>query len=61
LTKKRVLDIPNPRRRTFWISEELDVALRIRAAKENLRFSDVAEVGLREYLGLEKKKKGEKK
>jgi hypothetical protein len=36
--------------RTFHIPEDLDKALKIRAAKEGLRFSQVAELALKEYL-----------
>jgi hypothetical protein len=57
LVRKRTLDIPKPRKRTFWISEETDVALKVRAATDNVRFSDVAEIAFRKYLELDKDKK----
>jgi hypothetical protein len=41
--------------RTFHIEEDLDVALKKRAAEENVRFSDIVEAALREYLAKKKK------
>ena len=61
MVSKRVLSVSDARKRTFWISEELDLALRMKAIKENVRFSDIAEVGLRQYLGLKDVKKEKEK
>jgi len=36
--------------RTFHISEDVDKALKIRAAKDGVRFSTVVESALKEYL-----------
>ena len=59
MVSKRTLDIPNPRKRTFWISEEVDVALRMKAVRENVRFSDEAEIAFRQYLGLKQMKRND--
>ena len=49
------------RKRTFSIPDEIDIALKKRAVDDNTRFSTVVEMALREYLGLDKRKKENKK
>ena len=51
------LDISGARKRTFWLSEEVDTQLRIRAALDNIRYSDEVEIALRQYLGLDEMKR----
>jgi ribbon-helix-helix CopG family protein len=41
--------------RTFHIDEDLDVALKKRAAEDNVRFSDIVEAALKEYLAKKRK------
>jgi hypothetical protein len=40
------------RKRTFSIPDDVDIALKKRAADDNVRFSDVAIAAFRQYLGL---------
>ena len=44
-------------KRTFWLNPETDMALRIRAIKENKKFSVIAEEAFRFFLESEDKKK----
>jgi hypothetical protein len=45
------------RKRTFSLPDELDIALKKRAADDNMRFSEVVTTALRQYLGLKDLKK----
>jgi hypothetical protein len=47
-------------KRTYWIYEDLDTEIKIRAARERRRYSDVVVEALEKHLGMkprEKKKK----
>ena len=48
------------RKRTFSVPDDIDIALKKRAADDNVRFSDVAVAAFRQYLGLPKLKEREK-
>ncbi|MGB6532525.1 MAG: hypothetical protein WBF33_30870 [Candidatus Nitrosopolaris sp.] len=45
------------RKRAFSLPDELDIALKKRAADDGVRFSDVVVSALQEYLGLKPKSK----
>jgi hypothetical protein len=40
------------RRRTFWLTPEIDTALRVKAAQLNVRFSEAANIAIAHYLGI---------
>jgi hypothetical protein len=46
------------RRKTVWIPEEMDIALRIICAKDNKGFSEVSEEAYKLYLAKKKSKLG---
>lgn len=45
------------RRKTFYLHPDIDTALKIRAAKLNIRFSDVVNEALTSYLKIDKEKR----
>lgn len=47
----------NIRKKTVWIPEDIDIALRIIAAKENKGFSDISEEAYKLYLAKKEKSK----
>jgi hypothetical protein len=59
--KKRLSVMLHMRKRTFSLPDEVDVALKKRAADDDIRFSKVVETALREYLGLKNKTKEKSK
>ncbi len=50
------------RRRTFWLTPEIDTALRVKAAQLNVRFSEAANIAIAYYLDIkiDKEEKKEK-
>jgi hypothetical protein len=51
-------------KRTYYLNEDLDMALKLRAVKDRMGYSDVVIAALEQYLGIKKsttkKKKGAK-
>ena len=43
-------------KRTYFITDEIDVAVKVRAAKDHVHPSDVIQTALEEYLDLKKEK-----
>ena len=57
MIKKKKTDLI--RRRTFWLTPEVDTGLRVKAKQLNVRFSEAANIAIAHYLGIkiEKDKK----
>lgn len=52
-----MVDSKNQIKRTFYIRDDQDIAIKIKAAQEHIRPSDTVQKALDAYLGLEKKSK----
>jgi len=48
-------------KRTYYFSEDLDMALKLRAVKDRVGYSDVVIAALEQYLGVKKSTKKKKK
>ena len=43
-------------KRTYYFSEDLDMALKLRAVKDRVGYSDIVIAALEQYLGVKKSK-----
>lgn len=59
MTKVKKTDLI--RRRTFWLTPEVDTGLRVKAAQLNVRFSEAANIAIAHYLGIKIEKDKDKK
>lgn len=52
-----MVDIAHSIKRTYYLRDEQDVAIKVRAAHDHVKPSDVVERAIDQYLGLDKKDK----
>ncbi|MGB6592216.1 MAG: hypothetical protein WBE68_11985 [Candidatus Nitrosopolaris sp.] len=52
-----MVDVKNDIKRTYYLPEPVDIEVKVRAARDRMRPSDVVRMALESYLGLEKKGK----
>jgi hypothetical protein len=55
-----MVDSKNQIKRTFYIRDDQDIAIKIRAAQEHIKPSDTVQKALDAYLGLGVEKKSKK-
>jgi hypothetical protein len=55
-----MVDVKNDIKRTYYLPELIDMEVKVRAARDRMRPSDVVRMALESYLGLGSEKKGKK-